>query len=111
MESSSSDGNRGTNVQCTLGGRTTQGEVTTCGQGVRERDPTMFAAASDTAVSGRIQGGNSKLQHVHVRCDVGALITSSEVRKQGSEVSQWNHPGHGCGKETIVADLLTFLSK
>ena len=37
------------------------------------RDPTMFAAASDTAV-GRvvnIQGGNSKLQHVHVRCDVG----------------------------------------
>ena len=38
------------------------------------RDPTMFAAASDTAV-GRvvefIQCSTSKLQHVHVRCDVG----------------------------------------
>ena len=34
------------------------------------RGPTMFAAASDKAV-GRVQGGASKLQHVHVRCDVG----------------------------------------
>ena len=58
------------------------------------------------------------------------LIPSSEVRKHGSEVSHWNHiqsvrrlyyvreadgvielhvdDGHGCGKETIVAELLTF---
>ena len=36
------------------------------------RDSTMFAAASDSSwKSGRIQAGNSKLQHVHVRCDVG----------------------------------------
>ena len=37
------------------------------------RDPTMFAAASDTAV-GRVvefKRSASKLQHVHVRCDVG----------------------------------------
>ena len=37
------------------------------------RDPTMFAAASDTAV-GRVvefEGSASKLQHVHVLCDVG----------------------------------------
>ena len=37
------------------------------------RDPTMFAAASDTAV-GRVvefKAVTSKLQHVHVRCDVG----------------------------------------
>ena len=36
------------------------------------RDPTMFAAASDTAV-GRVvefKAVIQKLQHVHVRCDV-----------------------------------------
>ena len=65
--------------------------------------------------------------------DRSILIPSSEVRKQGSEVSQWeSHPkcptlyyvreadgvielhvddGHGCGKETIVEELLTFLSE
>ena len=38
------------------------------------RDPTMFAAASDTSV-GRVvefKAVIQKLQHVHVRCDVGA---------------------------------------
>ena len=61
------------------------------------------------------------------------LIPSSEVRKHGSEVfTVESHPkcptlyyvreadgvielhvddGHGCGKETIVAELLTFLSE
>ena len=55
------------------------------------------------------------------------LIPSSEVRKHGTEASQWNHiqsvreadgvielhvdDGHGCGKETIVAELLTSLSE
>ena len=32
------------------------------------RDPTMFAASSDTAVG--VQGGISNPQHVHVRRDV-----------------------------------------
>ena len=61
------------------------------------------------------------------------LVPSTEVRKHGSEVSQWNHiqsvrrsttcaradgvielhvdDGHGCGKETVIAELLTFLSE
>ena len=59
------------------------------------------------------------------------LIPSSGANKHGSEVSQWNRiqrvlhssseadgvierhvdDGHGCGKETIVAELLAFLSE
>ena len=51
------------------------------------------------------------------------MIPSSEVRKHDSEVSHYNvreadgvielhvDDGHGCGKETIGAELLTFLSE
>ena len=51
------------------------------------RDPTMFAAASDTAV-GRVvefKGGASKLQHVHVRCDVaGHACLGGRTRLSGT---------------------------
>ena len=61
------------------------------------------------------------------------LIPSSEVRKHDSEVSRWKHihsvptlyyvreadgvielhvdDGHGCGKETVIAELLSCLSE
>ena len=63
VESSSSDGKRGTNVQCTLGGWTTQGEVTICGQGLREHtwsDDVCSSQWYSSGKSGRIQGSNSK---------------------------------------------------
>ena len=137
------------------------------------RDPTMFAAATGTAV-GRVvkfKAANSKLQHVHVRCDVGvhtclggrtclsgtatggdrgtirviygrrkgarswqehfdSILRSEEARQRGFTVE--SHPkcptlyyvreadgvielhvddGHGCGKETVIAELLSFLSE
>ena len=131
------------------------------------RDPTMFAAASDTAV-GRVVDFKAVLQnysmftfdvtsaYTHawedelvflepppevieehgdcvsrsIRVTFGSILRSEEARQRGFTVE--SHPkcptlhcvreadgvielhvdyGHGCGKDTIVAELLAFLSE
>ena len=115
--------------------RAAQGKVEVRGDFANTRDPTMFAAASDTAVGGVVEykAVLPKLQHVHVRCDVGedaylggrtclcgtatggdreAWWLCVEVAEsylwasRGCNIELHVDDGHGCGKETVIAETL-----